>query len=125
MEKLNEETRKVMEIRFGKDSIIGLATVNNGIVEFKIYGMQEEVEYEVKILPVRTKSIPYITSYEEDATIFPGQQIVKQAGHAGCKVTTYKELRINGEIVFKEPISNDTYKPMRAIIKVAPGNVPQ
>ena len=101
------------------------ATVNNGIVEFKIYGMQEEVEYEVKILPVRTKSIPYITSYEEDATIFPGQQIVKQAGHAGCKVTTYKELRINGEIVFKEPISNDTYKPMRAIIKVAPGNVPQ
>lgn len=33
MEKLNEETRKVMEIRFGKDSIIGLATVNNGMPE--------------------------------------------------------------------------------------------
>lgn len=35
MEKLNEETRKVMEIRFGKDSIIGLATVNNGMPEVR------------------------------------------------------------------------------------------
>ena len=39
------------------------ATVNNGIAEFKIHGMQEEVEYEVRILPVKTKSIPYTTFF--------------------------------------------------------------
>lgn len=101
------------------------ATVNNGIAEFKLYGMQEEVEYEVRILPVRTQSIPYKTTYEEDPSLIPGQQIIKQSGHSGCKVTTYKELRLNGEVVSKEPISNDTYQPMRTIIRVAPGNVPQ
>ena len=99
-------------------------TVNNGIAEFKLYGMQEEVEYEVRILPVRTQSIPYKTTYEEDPSLIPGQQIVKQSGHAGCKVTTYKELRLNGEVVSKEPISNDTYQPMRTIIRVAPGQIP-
>ncbi|MBR3614841.1 MAG: VanW family protein [Clostridia bacterium] len=101
------------------------ATVKNGIAEFKLYGMQEEVEYEVRILPVRTQSIPYTTTYEQDATLIPGQQIIKQSGHAGCKVTTYKELRLNGEVISKEPISNDTYQPMRTIIRVAPGQVPQ
>ena len=101
------------------------ASVKNGIAEFKIHGMQEEVEYEVRILPVKIQSIPYSVIYQEDPTVIPGQQIVKQAGHAGCKVTTYKELRLNGEVVSKEPISNDTYQPMRTIIRVAPGNVPQ
>lgn len=100
------------------------ASVNNGIADFKIHGMQEEVEYEVKIIPVKTKSIPYTTTYEEDASIIPGQQIVKQSGHAGYKVTTYKELRQNGVVVSKEVISNDTYNPMRTIIRVAPGHVP-
>lgn len=97
------------------------ATVNNGIAEFKIHGMQEEVEYEVKIIPVKTQSIPYTTTYEEDASLMPGQRIVKQSGHAGYKVTTYKELRQNGVLVSKEVISNDTYNPMRTIIRVAPG----
>ena len=101
------------------------ATVNNGVAEFKLYGMQEEVEYEVRILPVRTQSIPYKTTYEEDPSLITGQQIIKQSGHSGCKVTTYKELRLNGEVVSKEPISNDTYQPMRTIIRVAPGNIPQ
>ena len=100
------------------------ATVSNGVAEFKLYGMQEETEYEVRILPVKTQSIPYTTTYEEDPTLMPGQQVVKQAGHAGCKVTTYKELRLNGAVVSKEAISNDTYQPMRTIIKVAPGCVP-
>lgn len=100
------------------------ASVNNGIAEFKIHGMQEEVEYEVRIIPVTTKSIPYTTTYEEDPTVIPGQQIVKQSGHAGYKVTTYKELKQNGAVVSKEAISNDTYNPMRTIIRVAPGHIP-
>ena len=41
-----------------------------------------------------------------------------------AKVTTYKELRLNGEVVSKEAITNDTYNPMRRIVRVAPGGVP-
>ena len=100
------------------------ASVKNGIAEFKIHGMEEEKEYEVRILPVRTASIPYSTTYEEDPTLMPGQEKVVQAGHAGYKVTTYKEVRYNGQIVSKDVISSDTYSPMRTIKKVAPGMIP-
>lgn len=96
-------------------------TVNNGIAEFKIYGVQEEKEYEVRILPVTTASIPYTTSYVQDATLAPGQQVVSQSGHPGYKVTTYKEVRYNGEVISKNIISNDTYSPMQTIIRVGPG----
>ena len=54
----------------------------------------------------------------------PGQTKVSQGGQSGYKVTTYKELRLNGEVVSKEIISNDTYSPMRKIVKVAPGQIP-
>ncbi len=100
------------------------ASVANGIAEFKIHGMEEEKEYEIRILPVRTSSIPYSTTYEEDPTLLPGQEKVVQAGHAGYKVTTYKEVRYNGQVVSKDVISSDTYSPMRTIKKVAPGMIP-
>lgn len=97
------------------------ATVSNGIAEFKIHGVEEEKEYEIRILPVTTGSIPYSTSYVQDATLAPGQQVVSQRGHAGYKVTTYKEVRYNGDVISKEAISNDTYSPMQTVIRVGPG----
>lgn len=101
-------------------------SVSNGVAEFKIHGIQEEKEYEIRILPVTTASIPYKTSYIQDATLAPGHQIVSQSGHAGYKVTTYKEVRYNGEVISKEAISNDTYNPMQTIIRVGAGTpVPQ
>lgn len=93
------------------------ASVKNGVAEFKIHGMQEENEYEIKIIPVTTASIPYSTQYVQDPTLMPGQQVVTQAGHAGYKVTTYIEKRLNGAVVSKEVLSNDTYSPMKAIIR--------
>lgn len=100
------------------------ASVKNGIAEFKIHGMEEEKEYEIRILPVRTSSIPFKVTYEEDPTLMPGQEKIVQAGHAGYKVTTYKEVRYNGQVVSKDVISSDTYSPMRTIKKVAPGMAP-
>lgn len=100
------------------------ASVKNGIAEFKIHGMQEEKEYEIRILPVRTSSIPYTTTVEVDPTLLPGQEKIVQAGHAGYKVTTYKEVRYNGQVISKDVISSDTYSPMRTIKKVAPGAIP-
>ena len=96
------------------------ANVSNGIAEFKIHGIAEESEYEVKIIPVTTQSIPYATETIVDPTLAPGQRIVTQAGHPGYKVTTYKELRSNGVTVSKDILSNDTYQPMKAIVRVGP-----
>lgn len=100
------------------------ATVKNGIAEFKMHGMPEENEYEIRILPVTTQSIPYGTSYIDDPTLAPGRQVVVQAGHAGYKVTTSIEKRLNGAVVSKEVISNDTYNPMKTIIRRGPVAVP-
>lgn len=97
------------------------ASVKNGIAEFKIHGMQEENEYEIKIIPVTTGSIPFTTAYVQDPTLAPGQQVVTQVGHAGYKVTTYIEKRLNGQVVSKEVLSNDTYSPMKTIINIGPG----
>ena len=97
------------------------ASVKNGIAEFKFHGIAEETEYEIKILPVTTSSIPFSTVYEEDPTLAPGQMVTKQGGHSGCRVTTYKETRLNGTVISKEVISNDTYDPMRKIVRVGPG----
>ncbi len=94
------------------------ASVANGIASFKIHGIAEENEYEVKIIPVTTQSIPYSTQYIPDATLAPGQQVVTQAGHSGYKVTTYKELKQNGITVSREVLSNDTYQPMKAIVRI-------
>lgn len=95
-------------------------SVASGIVTFKIHGIKEEVEYEVKIVPYTTSTIPYTTQTITDTSLAPGEQVVEQAGHAGCKVTTYKQLWLNGTMVSNELLSNDTYSPMQAIIRVGP-----
>ncbi len=94
------------------------ANVANGIAEFKVHGIKEEVEYEIKIIPVTTQTIPYQTEYVPDPTLAQGQQVVKQAGHSGYKVTTYIEKRLAGAVISKDVLSNDTYKAMKTIINV-------
>ena len=96
------------------------AKVANGIVEFNLHGIKEEIEYDIKIIPITTQTIPYETQYVPDATLMPGQQVVTQNGHSGYKVTTYLEKRLAGTVISKDVISNDTYKAMKTIINVGP-----
>lgn len=95
-------------------------SVNSGIAEFNIHGIKEDVEYTVDLAPVVTASIPYSTQYIPDPSLMPGQQVLVQAGGSGCKVTTYKETKLDGKLVSREIISTDTYQPMKAIIRVGP-----
>lgn len=96
------------------------ANVANGIAEFKIHGIKEEQEYEIKIIPVTTQTIPYQTEYIPDPSLMPGEQIVTQYGHSGCRVTTYLEKRLGGIVVSKNAITNDTYNAMNTVINVGP-----
>ena len=96
------------------------ASVKKGIAEVKIHGMQEQQEYEINILPRTTASIPYATTYVDDPMLAPGQQVISQAGHLGYKVTTTLVKKLNGVEVSREILSNDTYQPMKAIIRRGP-----
>lgn len=96
------------------------ATVKNGVAEFKMHGMQEQEEYEINIIPKTTASIPYATTYVPDETLAPGQQVISQVGHLGYKVTTYIVKKLNGAEISREILSNDTYQPMKAIVRVGP-----
>ncbi len=95
-------------------------SVNSGIAEFTIHGIAEEIEYKVELVPVVTSSIPYTTQTIPDASLAPGQQVVVQAGHSGCKVTTYRETKAGDMLVSKEVVSTDTYQPMKTIVRVGP-----
>jgi vancomycin resistance protein YoaR len=95
-------------------------TVSSGIVTFKIHGIKEETEYEVKIIPTTTSTIPYTTQTTVDYSLASGETVIDQEGHSGCKVTTYKQLWLNGKMVSQELLSNDTYNAMQKIIRVGP-----
>ena len=96
------------------------AIVSSGVAEFKIHGIKEEKEYDIKILPVITQTIPYSTQEIIDPALPNGMRTVKQGGTSGCRVTTYVEKLLDGKIVSREAISSDYYKPMTKIISVGP-----
>lgn len=96
------------------------ASVANGIATFSIYGIKEEEEYTVKIIPKTTQTIPYTTRTIVDPTLAPGTMQVTQAGASGRKVTTYKETYLNGILTSSEVISNDVYQVMTRIVKANP-----
>lgn len=62
-------------------------SVSGGIVSFKLYGLRQDVEYEVTV----------------------SSKIVSSTS-TSLKSETYKTLKLNGEVVSTETISKDTYK---------------
>ena len=94
-----------------------VSSVKNGVVQMWIYGVKEEVEYDVKIETEIISSIPYSTKYIEDNSLEAGVEVIKQHGAAGCKSIAYKVCRLNGAVVSKTVLSNDTYSAMTRIIR--------
>ncbi len=99
------------------------ASVKNGVATFVIHGIKEEKEYDIKLIPVTTATLGFGTQTVSDPSLPAGHQVVKQAGHAGYKVTTYIE-KTCGDEYSKEVLSNDTYQPMAKIIRVGAGGAP-
>ena len=95
-------------------------TIGNGVAKVDIYGIKEEVEYDVDIVTSTLSYIPYKTIYEEDKSLKPGQEKVVQSGMNGCKSITYKVLKLNGKEVSREVLSSDTYDAMNRIVKRGP-----
>jgi len=97
------------------------ATVNGGIATIAIWGVKEDVEYEISIQTKKVGTIAYTTQYIQDSTLPAGTQVVKQVGNNGQKVEAYKVLKLNGQVVSSKLLSKDTYNAMKRIVRVGTG----
>lgn len=93
-----------------------VATTSNKKIYISIYGLKEEVEYEVELVSYTTGSVPYTTVYTNDATLEKGKTKVIQAGSNGAKSVAYRILKLNGVEVSRTLLSRDTYSAHNQII---------
>lgn len=100
-------------------------SIGNGVAKIDIYGIKEDVEYDVDIVTSVLSYTPFKVIYENDNSIAEGQQKVSQNGMNGCKSITYKVVKLNGTEVSRTVLSSDTYDPMNKIIKVGPKKTEQ
>ena len=98
-----------------------VATVEGGVATVQIWGIKEEVEYDISIETKKIATIAYTTQYVQDASLPAGQQKVVQAGSNGRKVEAYKVTKLNGQVVSTTLLSRDTYNAMQRIVHVGTG----
>lgn len=95
-----------------------VATCKNGVVSVGIYGIKEDVEYEVVIQSKKLSTVYRETKYENDNSIESGKEVVVQNGHEGCISEAYKIVRLNGETISSTLLSRDKYYALDRIIKI-------
>lgn len=94
-----------------------VASVKNGVARVDIYGIKEQTEYKIDIQTSVTETIPFKTTYIEDTSLPVGKEVVEQKGQNGCKSVAYKVMSLNGKVVSRKLLSNDTYNPMERLIR--------
>ena len=94
------------------------ATVSGGVATVSIWGIKEDVEYDISIETRKTATIAYTTQYIQDPSLPVGKELVEQAGSNGRKVEAYKVKKLNGQVVSTTLLSKDTYNAMKRIIRV-------
>lgn len=68
-----------------------------------------------------SKIVEYLDAEEEiikDPTLAPGQTLVEEKGQRGMIVEVYREFVSEGNIISRERVSRDKYKPQKAVIRV-------
>ncbi|MCX8130680.1 MAG: VanW family protein [Clostridia bacterium] len=89
-------------------------------VQIRILGKSDGWDYEVKLSSDVVEEYP--PEEEEiiiDDTVEDGKEVMVQHPKNGCRVILYRELyNRNGDLVEREKISDDVYKPIKAQIKV-------
>lgn len=96
-------------------------TVSGGVATVSVWGIKEDVEYDITIETRKIATIPFTTQYIQDPTLPAGKEVVKQAGSNGRKVEAYKVMRLNGQVVSRTLLSKDTYNAMKKIVRVGTG----
>lgn len=102
-----------------------VSETQNGICKVSIYGIKEEVEYEVVIQSKITSYINKTTTYKDDPKLEKGKEVVEQYGTNGCRSEGYRILKLNGKVVSQTLLSKDTYKPLERIVRRGTKEVPK
>ncbi len=92
--------------------------VSGGTVTVQIYGLKEQVEYEVVIESQVLQKVARKVTYKPTTALETGKQKVVQSGYDGYKSRTYKTLKLNGKVISKDLLSTDTYNSLEKIIEV-------
>lgn len=86
-----------------------------------IYGLTTDDDCTVVLDPRYISSVPYKTTYQNDASLATGETRVVSSGSNGCKTATYKYVYDkNGTLISSECISRDTYSPHNKVVAVGP-----
>ena len=86
-----------------------------------IYGLKTDDDCTVVLDPRYISSVPYKTTYQNDASLATGETRVISSGSNGCKTATYKYVYDkNGTLISSECISRDTYSPHTKVVAVGP-----
>lgn len=85
---------------------------SNGVCCVEIYGIKEEVEYEVVIQSDITETIPFETKYKDTSSLPIGTENIVVKGTNGYKSEAYKILKLDGKVVSKTLLSKDSYHSM-------------
>ena len=94
-------------------------------VYFYIYGDMRSRDYTVKIETQLNATIPYKIHENLDPSLPPGARVLVQEGRTGYKVSTFKSIIKNDEVVSTERISSDYYRERDFIYKIGPAVVVQ
>lgn len=85
---------------------------------FYIYGDAESRDYTVNIKSEIVEKIYPEEENEVDESLEPGGKVLVQKGRVGYKANTYKYIIKDGQVVSKELITQDYYKPRNYIYRV-------
>lgn len=98
------------------------AQVSSGTIIIRIVGVKEKVSQTVRLKSVVVKELsPEKELVIYDRTVPAGEIVVEKTSVIGRKVVVYRETYDeNNKLLEREKISEDTYQPVRGIIKVSP-----
>ena len=95
------------------------AYIKSGVATVSIYGLKEDVEYNVKVVSTVTETIPCPVEKTEDPTIAAGVEQIVTKGTNGCRSIAYKYVYDKaGNLVSKTQLSADYYATIARKVKV-------
>lgn len=101
------------------------AQVSGNTILIKIVGKQEEIIQNVRLKSLVVKELPpqnEIVIF--DSTLAADQVVVEKNAVTGRRVVVYRETYDkNSKLIEREKISEDTYQPVRGVIRVGPNGL--
>ena len=96
--------------------------VKGGRLDIKFFG-EKKLEEEIRISTSDQEETPPETKQKEEPGLQKGDQMLEE-GKPGYKIIVWREIIKNGQVLKKEKISKDTYKPVSATLYQGTGTAP-